>query len=61
MRPNERGVSLGMQNNITPENVPMLSELECDLINLFRALPEGTRKQVVGSMLNFCIAYHEED
>lgn len=47
MKNNEWGVKPGTQDNITTEDAPMLSELECDLVNLFRAFPEAKQRIVV--------------
>lgn len=54
---NEWGVTPGTQDNITPETAPMLSERECDLVNLFRALPADKGKEVLHML--FGLAYSE--
>ena len=51
MQKNEWGVEPGTQDNILPETAPMLSELECDLINLFRAFPVDEQKKIVSGLL----------
>lgn len=47
MRKNEWGVKPGTQVNITTEDAPMLSDMECDLVNLFRSFPENQQKVIM--------------
>ena len=57
MNVNEWGVKPGSQDNLLPEDAPMLSEMECDLINLFRSLPADKGKTVLKAL--FEIASNE--
>lgn len=52
MNENEWGVLPGSQDNITPNEVPMLSELECDLVNLFRAFNVEKQRKIVQSLFS---------
>lgn len=51
MELNEWGVQPGTQDNIMPEDAPMLSERECDLVNLFRALPAGKGRAFLQTLM----------
>ena len=59
MKNNGWSVKLGTQNNITPEDAPMLSEKECDLVNLFRALPEKTGNSIIKDMFELASQVHD--
>lgn len=47
------------KKNLTPENAPMLSENECSMVNLYRALPQTHRQAVL--KLIFSLAMGRED
>ena len=57
VKTNEWGEVPGTQENITTDTAPMLSEKECDLVNLFRALPSNTGQRALQMM--FALAYGE--
>jgi len=59
MKNNEWGVKPGTQDNITPEDAPMLNENECDLINLYRALPADKGKVVLQSLFSVVTEVHK--
>ena len=56
MKTNEWGVEPGTQDNITPDDAPMLSERECTLVNLFRAFDSAKGQEIIkymfGALLN---------
>jgi len=58
MKNNEWGESPGTQDNLLPEDAPMLSELECSLINVFRGFPEPMQKEVFKSVFNMAYQVH---
>ena len=59
MKNNELGIKPGTQDNLTPETAPMLSELECDLVNLFRALPKPTQQIAIKAIFDLVAQVHE--
>lgn len=61
MKTNEWGVQPGTQDNILLEDMPGLSENECSLVNLFRAVPEGTQKMIMQAVMDLVRAVHESE
>ena len=61
MKNNEWNVAPGTQDNLTPEIAPMLSESECTLVNLYRALPAESELRLIKSMFELVRLVHEND
>lgn len=59
MKTNEWGVKPGTQDNITPEDAPMLSDMECDLVNIFRAMPEPMQKEAFKAIFELVRQVHD--
>ena len=55
MEKNLWNVKPGTQDNITPDEAPMLSEMECDLINLFRALPASQAQTIIKGLFEYLL------
>ena len=55
MKKDISGVTPGTQDNITPDEAPMLSEMECDLINLFRALPASQAQTIIKGLFEYLL------
>ena len=60
MELNEWGVVPGTQDNLTPDDAPMLSDLECDLVNLYRALLEDRGKRMIRELFKSIMEEHEK-
>lgn len=60
MKVNEWGVKPGTQDNIMPEDASMLSGLECDLVNLFRAFPEKQQQLIVSALFYLAQEAHDK-
>ncbi|MCL2220969.1 MAG: hypothetical protein FWC20_01890 [Oscillospiraceae bacterium] len=58
---NEWGLIPGSQDNLLPEDAPMLSELECSLVNIFRGLPEDVGKKYLQAMFSEAMSLLESD
>ena len=59
MELNEWGAIPGTQDNLLPEDAPMLSERECTLVNLYRAIPEDGGKEMIKLLYEVAAKYFD--